>query len=178
MIFYLTFFILLQLHLYLRLSSSSLIFIVLISISIITMSPPSATSIDEMPTAILTTSLDKQDTDAAKKAYVFPSPPTFDDPYKAREYLKGRLILAYRIFAKLGFDEGVAGHITLRVRHPSPTSPASTNKTRTPSSPPPSGSTPSASPGRTSNPPTSSSSTQPAKSSRAAPCASSTKPPT
>ncbi|RFU33711.1 hypothetical protein B7463_g2631, partial [Scytalidium lignicola] len=41
-------------------------------------------------------------------------PPVFDDPYKAREYFKERLALAYRIFAKHGFDEGVAGHITLR----------------------------------------------------------------
>ncbi|KAJ6259368.1 Alpha-adducin [Drechslerella dactyloides] len=41
-------------------------------------------------------------------------PPKFDDPYKAREYFKGRLALAFRIFAKYGFDEGVAGHITLR----------------------------------------------------------------
>ncbi|KAF3934699.1 Alpha-adducin [Dactylellina cionopaga] len=41
-------------------------------------------------------------------------PPKFDDPYKAREYFKGRLALAFRIFAKLGYDEGVAGHITLR----------------------------------------------------------------
>ena len=44
----------------------------------------------------------------------FPSPPKFDDKYKEREYLKGRLALAFRIFGKLGFDEGVAGHITLR----------------------------------------------------------------
>lgn len=41
--------------------------------------------------------------------------PSFDDPYKAREYMKGRQVLAFRIFAKLGFDDGVAGHITLRV---------------------------------------------------------------
>lgn len=41
--------------------------------------------------------------------------PKFDDPYKARAYLKGRLAIAFRIFAKLGFDEGVAGHITVRV---------------------------------------------------------------
>ncbi|EWC45451.1 hypothetical protein DRE_00850 [Drechslerella stenobrocha 248] len=41
-------------------------------------------------------------------------PPKFADPYKAREYFKGRLVLAFRIFAKHGFDEGVAGHITLR----------------------------------------------------------------
>lgn len=45
----------------------------------------------------------------------FPSPPKFEDKYKEREYQKGRLVLAFRIFAKLGFDEGVAGHITLRV---------------------------------------------------------------
>lgn len=46
----------------------------------------------------------------------FPKPPTFDDPYKERAYLKGRLAAAFRIFGKYGFDEGVAGHITLRVR--------------------------------------------------------------
>ena len=45
----------------------------------------------------------------------FPQPPKFDDPYEAREYLKGRLAAAYRLFAKWGFDEGVAGHISLRV---------------------------------------------------------------
>ena len=44
----------------------------------------------------------------------FPKPPTFDDPYKERAYLKGRLAAAFRIFGKYGFDEGVAGHITLR----------------------------------------------------------------
>jgi len=51
---------------------------------------------------------------AAISGLNFPSPPKFDDPYKQREYQKGRLVLAFRIFAKLGFDEGVAGHITLR----------------------------------------------------------------
>jgi ribulose-5-phosphate 4-epimerase/fuculose-1-phosphate aldolase len=44
----------------------------------------------------------------------FPSPPKFTDKYEEREFLKGRLALAFRIFGKLGFDEGVAGHITLR----------------------------------------------------------------
>jgi len=44
----------------------------------------------------------------------FPGPPKFDDPYKEREYLKGRLAAAFRIFGKYGFDEGVAGHITIR----------------------------------------------------------------
>lgn len=47
----------------------------------------------------------------------FPSgkrPPKFEDKYKEREYLKGRLAAAFRIFGKYGFDEGIAGHITLR----------------------------------------------------------------
>jgi len=44
----------------------------------------------------------------------FPGPPKFDDPYKERAYLKGRLAAAFRVFGKFGFDEGVAGHITLR----------------------------------------------------------------
>lgn len=44
----------------------------------------------------------------------FPAPPKFSDKYEEREYLKGRLALAFRIFGKEGYDEGVAGHITLR----------------------------------------------------------------
>jgi len=40
--------------------------------------------------------------------------PKFSDKYEEREYLKGRLATAFRIFGKLGFEEGVAGHITLR----------------------------------------------------------------
>ncbi|OAP63901.1 hypothetical protein AYL99_03128 [Fonsecaea erecta] len=43
-----------------------------------------------------------------------PSPPRFNDKYDERAYLKGRLALAFRLFGKFGFDEGVAGHITLR----------------------------------------------------------------
>ncbi len=41
-------------------------------------------------------------------------PPPFKDKYQERTYLKHRLALAFRIFAKFGFSEGVAGHITLR----------------------------------------------------------------
>lgn len=40
--------------------------------------------------------------------------PKLEDPYQMREYQKGRLALAFRIFGKFGYDEGVAGHITLR----------------------------------------------------------------
>ena len=44
----------------------------------------------------------------------WPRPPVFEDKYKERDYLKGKLAAAFRIFGKYGFDEGVAGHITLR----------------------------------------------------------------
>lgn len=54
--------------------------------------------------------------DEKVKMPMLPGPPKFDDPYKERAYLKGRLAAAFRIFGKYSFDEGVAGHITLRVR--------------------------------------------------------------
>ncbi|KAI1323058.1 class II aldolase and Adducin domain-containing protein [Xylariaceae sp. FL0255] len=44
----------------------------------------------------------------------FPRAPTFKDPLEERQYLKERLTLAFRLFAKNGFEEGVAGHITVR----------------------------------------------------------------
>lgn len=44
----------------------------------------------------------------------FPNPRKFTDKLEEREYLKGRLALAFRIFGRNGYDEGVAGHITLR----------------------------------------------------------------
>lgn len=40
--------------------------------------------------------------------------PKFEDPYEERAYLKQRLAIAFRIFARHGFTEAVAGHITLR----------------------------------------------------------------
>lgn len=41
-------------------------------------------------------------------------PPKFGDKLEERKFLKHRLALAYRVFAKFGFSEGVAGHITVR----------------------------------------------------------------
>ncbi|KAI0636766.1 arad-like aldolase/epimerase [Trametes polyzona] len=43
-----------------------------------------------------------------------PLPPTFASKQLEREYIKFRLAQAFRIFGKLGYDEGVAGHITVR----------------------------------------------------------------
>ncbi|KAJ5108464.1 Decarboxylase NovR [Penicillium angulare] len=39
---------------------------------------------------------------------------TLEDKIRQREYMKGRLAAAFRIFGKFGYDEGVAGHITIR----------------------------------------------------------------
>jgi ribulose-5-phosphate 4-epimerase/fuculose-1-phosphate aldolase len=41
-------------------------------------------------------------------------PPVFDDVADERLYRKQRLAGALRLFAKFGFDEGTAGHITVR----------------------------------------------------------------
>ena len=84
------------------------------------MAPPSATTVtngtnngstpsNEAP---LEPGLDRQRSVLQIKN--FPKPPTFEDKYEEREYLKGRLAAALRIFGKLGFEEGVAGHITAR----------------------------------------------------------------
>jgi ribulose-5-phosphate 4-epimerase/fuculose-1-phosphate aldolase len=45
---------------------------------------------------------------------IFKLPPTFDDVEQERRHRKERLAAALRIFGKLGFEEGVAGHITAR----------------------------------------------------------------
>ena len=84
------------------------------------MAPPSATTTDHEATngskvlgeATHEPGLSKNR--ATQKMINFPSPPTFEDKYEEREYLKGRLTAAFRIFGKLGFEEGIAGHITVR----------------------------------------------------------------
>jgi ribulose-5-phosphate 4-epimerase/fuculose-1-phosphate aldolase len=43
-----------------------------------------------------------------------PEPPTFKTAAEERLHRKQRLASAFRIFAKFGFSEGVAGHITAR----------------------------------------------------------------
>ena len=43
-----------------------------------------------------------------------PSLPTFDSVEEERRHRKERLAAGFRLFSKLGFDEGVAGHITAR----------------------------------------------------------------
>jgi len=88
------------------------------------MAPPSATEIITRPVISQTytePSIKSAPQEAgldSKKAGVqksnYPKLPTFKDKYEERRYLKRRLALAFRIFGKNGFDEGVAGHITVR----------------------------------------------------------------
>ncbi|KAF7881520.1 hypothetical protein EAF00_011889 [Botryotinia globosa] len=93
------------------------------------MTPPSATTPSEplntgagIPTTSDSTlatqahepGLSKEQVQARAKSMRMPFRTPLEDKYAEREYQKGRLALAFRIFAKLGYDEGVAGHITLR----------------------------------------------------------------
>jgi ribulose-5-phosphate 4-epimerase/fuculose-1-phosphate aldolase len=80
------------------------------------MAPPSATNDDDHRQDVVDSTTNRA-TAAKKNSKSMPpfaGPPQFDDKYEEREYLKGRLTAAFRIFGKLGFEEGVAGHITLR----------------------------------------------------------------
>src|SRR5437763_4291639 len=43
-----------------------------------------------------------------------PTPPVFASPAEERRHRKQRMAASFRLFAKFGFDEGVAGHITAR----------------------------------------------------------------
>jgi hypothetical protein len=45
---------------------------------------------------------------------VIRSPPKFTNKLDERKYQMQHLAAAFRVFAKQGFDEGVAGHISLR----------------------------------------------------------------
>lgn len=44
----------------------------------------------------------------------FPAPPVFDSVVDERRHRKQRLAAALRLFGRLGYDEGVAGHVTVR----------------------------------------------------------------
>ncbi len=48
------------------------------------------------------------------KPFKMPQPPTFNSVEEERLDRKRRMAAAFRLFARFGFDEGVAGHITAR----------------------------------------------------------------
>ena len=86
------------------------------------MAPPSATMTEtenntngsSQPSTKAPLEVGLDETKAKVQMPKLPGPPKLADKYEEREYLKGRLACAFRIFAKHRFDEGVAGHITLR----------------------------------------------------------------
>jgi hypothetical protein len=43
-----------------------------------------------------------------------PTPEVFDDPAAERAHRKQRVAAGYRMLARFGLDEGIAGHITCR----------------------------------------------------------------
>jgi ribulose-5-phosphate 4-epimerase/fuculose-1-phosphate aldolase len=51
---------------------------------------------------------------APASVFNIPRPPTFATADEERRHRKQRLAAAFRLFARYGFDEGVAGHITAR----------------------------------------------------------------
>lgn len=51
---------------------------------------------------------------APANVFNIPKPPTFATMEEERRHRKRRLAAAFRLFARCGFDEGVAGHITAR----------------------------------------------------------------
>jgi ribulose-5-phosphate 4-epimerase/fuculose-1-phosphate aldolase len=52
--------------------------------------------------------------EAPGRAANLPGPPSYQNLEDERRHRKERLAAAFRLFAKFGFDEGVAGHITVR----------------------------------------------------------------
>jgi len=51
---------------------------------------------------------------ADAQPFIMPKPPKFESLEKERTHRLEKLAAAFRIFGKLGFDEGVAGHLTVR----------------------------------------------------------------
>lgn len=54
------------------------------------------------------------DADPMSKFQGLPMFPSFKSVEDERLHIKQRLAASFRLFSKMGFDEGVAGHITAR----------------------------------------------------------------
>jgi hypothetical protein len=52
--------------------------------------------------------------EAEKQAVILPNFPTFKDFHSQRVHMKQKLAAGFRLLAKFGWDEGVAGHLTFR----------------------------------------------------------------
>jgi ribulose-5-phosphate 4-epimerase/fuculose-1-phosphate aldolase len=58
--------------------------------------------------------MSKEATISPSRPFNLPMPPSFNSVEEERLHRKQRLAAAFRLFARFGFDEGVAGHITAR----------------------------------------------------------------
>lgn len=85
-------------------------FIIVVSLqlyNIPTMAPPTAT--DTITNTVTMQAPQSAQAEGAEKAKIkmqMPTMPAFEDKMKEREYLKGRLAAAFRIFGDKGYDEG------------------------------------------------------------------------
>lgn len=72
------------------------------------MAPPTTTeTVTNTVTMKAPQSSQAADAEKAKIKMPMPSPPVFEDKMQEREFLKGRLAAAFRIFGKYGYDEGM-----------------------------------------------------------------------
>ena len=74
------------------------------------MAPPTAT--ETLANTISMQAPQSSQAAGAEKAKIkmqMPSMPVFEDKFREREYLKGRLAAAFRIFGDKGYDEGMSG---------------------------------------------------------------------
>lgn len=62
----------------------------------------------------MVSSIDPQLAIPTSKSTQLPQPPTFTSKEAERLHRKQHLAAAFRLFARYGFDEGIAGHITVR----------------------------------------------------------------
>lgn len=80
------------------------------------MAPPTATeTVTNTVTMQAPESSQAAGVETAKVKMGMPSLPVFKDKMEEREFLKGRLAAAFRIFGKYGYDEGVS-FISVRSR--------------------------------------------------------------
>jgi hypothetical protein len=71
------------------------------------MAPPTATETASSITVQAPQSSQTAGLEKAKVKMQMPAMPKFEDKLEERNYLKGRLAAAFRIFGKNGYDEGM-----------------------------------------------------------------------
>lgn len=78
-------------------------------------SPPTFLPFTNLSSLTITMSSPPKAVQTDAKSMNFPSPPAFPDTTAERKHKLERLAGAFRIFGKLGYDEGIAGHLSRRI---------------------------------------------------------------